>query len=239
MIWAMRNEINSVAAWGDSILKGAVTGYSDNFFDVLKGEDSLSLAAQKLGFSLDNFSVFGSTLAKTQKRLNRVLYGGRTFDLGIIESGGNDCDYDWQAVCERPDLPHQMRTPLPDFLRLLGETVDTLRAHKITPLLVTLPPLVADKWFAHITRALDSEKILSFLGGDKFKPYSTHELYSASLLHFAQQNEVQLIDLRKTMLEAPNQRSLMCDDGIHPNKSGYAYLGEAWVRELPKVCKEF
>lgn len=235
----MENGINSIGVWGDSILKGAVTGYSDHLFDVLEDENSLTLASRQLGFSLKNFSVFGNVLAKSQRRMMRTLESGKTYDLGIIESGGNDCDYDWQPVSDEPDAPHEMRTPLPIFLRMLGEMVDALREQKITPLLTTMPPLVPDRWFKQITRDRNEQAILQFLGGNPFKPYTTHELYSTEIFYFARERGVQLVDLRRAMLSAPNYRDLMCEDGIHPNKAGYAYLAEVWVRELPKLQKEF
>lgn len=235
----MENGINSIGVWGDSILKGAVTGYSDHMFDVLEEDNSLKLAQKKLGFELANFSVFGNVVSKSQRKLNRSMERGEVYDLGIIESGGNDCDYDWQPVSDDSTAPHSRRTPLPDFLRILGEMVETLRAHKITPLLMTLPPLVADRWYAQITRGRDEQAIRNFLGGDTFLPYTTQELYSNEIFHFCLEHNVQCIDMRREFLSSPKIRSLMCEDGIHPNKDGYAFMSEVWIRELPKVKKEF
>lgn len=235
----MENGINSIGVWGDSILKGAVTGYSDHLFDVLETENSLSLAAQALDFSLENFSVFGNIVSKSQKRMMRVLGKGTTFDLGIIESGGNDCDYDWNDVCAHPDEPHKMRTPLPEFLRILDEMVNTLRSHKITPLLMTLPPLIPDRWYLQITRGRDEMAIRKLLGGDTFRPYTSQEFFSAKVAQYAQEHGVQIVDMRREMLASPDLRSLMCEDGIHPNKEGYAYMAQVWISELPKIKKEF
>ena len=44
---------------------------------------------------------------------------------------------------------------------------------------------------------------------------------------------------RTAMLEAENYRNLMCRDGIHPNKDGYAYMAGIWEKEIPKIKKEF
>ena len=52
-------------------------------------------------------------------------------------------------------------------------------------------------------------------------------------------NNVQFVDMRLAMLEAENYRNLMCRDGIHPNKDGYAYMSGIWEKELPKIKKEF
>ena len=236
---SMENGINTINVWGDSILKGAVTGYSSNRFDVLDSENSLALASAKLGFTLVNKSVFGNIISKAQRTLGRDMDKGVTCDLGIIESGGNDCDCDWTAVSADPAAAHAPRTPLPDFLRMMDEMVQTLRAHAITPLLMTMPPLVLDRWFACIKNEQNEANIRSFLHDDTFRLYSVHELYSDNIVKYAVTHHVQFVDMRMALLERDDYRSLMCGDGIHPNKEGYAYMAEVWERELPKVKKEF
>ncbi len=235
----MENGIDTIAVWGDSILKGAVTGYSESRFDILEEENSLALAQKKLGFTLINKSVFGNIINKALRTLKRDMEKGLSCDLGIVESGGNDCDHDWTPISENPDAPHKPRNPLPDFLRMLDEAVETLRAHKITPLLMTMPPLVLDRWYKTITSGQNKQNIDRFLDGDIFRLYRAHELYSLSIEKYALSHGVQYIDMRMAMLEAEDYRSLMCKDGIHPNASGYAYMADVWIRELPRLHKEF
>ena len=235
----MKNGIDTITVWGDSILKGAITGYSENRFDVLGEENSLALAQKKLGCTLVNKSVFGNVINKALRTLKRDMERGLRCDLGIVESGGNDCDYDWTPISENPSLPHKARNPLPDFLRMLDEAVGTLRAHTITPLLMTMPPLVLDRWYNTITAGQNKKNIDAFLEGDVFKLYRAHELYSLSIAHYATAHNVQCVDMRMAMLEAKDYRSLMCEDGIHPNVSGYAYMADVWIRALPRLHKEF
>ena len=235
----MENGINTVAVYGDSILKGAITGTdSGQLFEII-AENSLALAAKKLCFELNNQSVFGSTAFKTQKRLNRDLNKGLCADIAIIESGGNDCDYDWSIVNAAPTAPHEMRTPLQDFMRIMCEMIDTCRANKITPLVMTMPPLAAERWFNHISRNADKENILQFLGGDYSKLYRNHELYNAHLTELCLKKNVQIVDMRLAMLEHSDFLSIMCMDGIHPNRNGYRFMADVWIRELPAVKKEF
>jgi acyl-CoA thioesterase I len=235
----MENGINSITVWGDSILKGAVTGYSENRFDVLDDTNSLALAAQKLNFTLENKSVFGNIISKAQHKLERDMERGLICDLGIIESGGNDCDYDWAQISREPDTPHTMRTPLPEFLHMMGEMVEMLRAHKITPLLMTMPPLVTERWFKTITTGQNEANIRKFLHDNITSLYTVHELYSMNIVKYAYAHNVQFVDMRMAMLESPDYRKLMCKDGIHPNVEGYAYMATIWEQELPKVKKEF
>ncbi|MDE5898899.1 MAG: SGNH/GDSL hydrolase family protein [Treponemataceae bacterium] len=235
----MENTISRISVWGDSILKGAVTGTgSGHLFDIVE-DSSLAIASRKLGFELNNQSVFGSIITKSQRRMNRDLERGIECDLGIIESGGNDCDYDWTAVSENPDAVSEPRVPLSDFMRILDEMVQSLRAHKITPLVMTMPPLVPDRWFAHICANQNAENVQKFVRGVPDKLYRNHELYSLHIVKYCYEKGVQFVDMRMAMLEAPDYRELMCLDGIHPNEKGYQYMAEVWERDLPRVRKEF
>ena len=236
---------NSIAVFGDSILKGAVTGTdSGHLFDIIEN-DSLSLAQKVLGFELNNQSVFGNIITKAQRKLNKMMERGEKFDLAIIESGGNDCDYDWLPVSENPKgaengtIPHKSRVELSDFIRIVGEMIETLRANLITPLIMTMPPLVPDWWFEHICNGNNKENILEFLNGNPHKLYENHELYNMELADLARAKNVQIVDMRKAMLSAPDYRALMCRDGIHPNEKGYEYMSKIWIEKLPQVKKEF
>jgi lysophospholipase L1-like esterase len=236
----MTNNIEKISVYGDSILKGAVTGTSSgHLFDIIEN-DSLSLAQKKLGFSLNNQSVFGNIITKGIRKLKKDLEKNSTGDLAIIESGGNDCDYDWNVVCENPSEKILPRVPLENFLATIGEMVDLCRENRITPLLMTMPPLVADRWFAHICRGYDAEKVRAFVGeGDGEVLYRNHEFYNANLLEFCLKKNVQFVDMRKKFLGSENFRSLMCQDGIHPNESGYVFMSKIWEEELPRVRNEF
>lgn len=235
----MKNGINKISAYGDSILKGAVTGTdSGHLFDIIE-DSSLVLASKALGFDLNNQSVFGSIVSKTQRRLNRDIEKGIFSDLAIIESGGNDCDYDWTQVSLSPDEKHLPRTTLEDFIQKISEMVDVCRKNKITPLIMTMPPLVRDRWYNHILHGQDENAVLKILNDNPDRLYQNHELYNISLVEYAFKNSVQIVDMRKEMLLSENYRNLMCLDGIHPNEKGYKFMSEIWIRELPEVQKEF
>lgn len=235
----MKNGIKKISVYGDSILKGAVTGTeSGHLFDIIENS-SLPLAQKKLGFELNNQSVFGSIISKTQRRLNKNIETGTVGDLAIIESGGNDCDYDWTAVSQNPEIQHNPRTTLEDFISKIDEMVNVLRVNEITPLIMTMPPLVADRWYNHICIGQNEEAILKICNGSPFRLYQNHELYNNSLLEYARINCVQIVDMRKEFLLLKDYRDYMCLDGIHPNENGYKFMSQIWIKELPKIEKEF
>ena len=166
---------------GDSILKGAVTGTdSGHLFDIIE-DSSLNLAQKALGFEMDNQSVFGNVITKGQRKLNKMLERGETADFCIVEFCGNDSDYDWALVSDDPSEPHQQRTPLADYLRIYEEMINTLRGHKITPVIMISPALCAERWFNHITNGHNRENILHFLGDDMEKPFKNQKEYDDAL----------------------------------------------------------
>lgn len=224
---------------GDSILKGAVTGTaSGHLFDIIE-DSSLNLAQKALGFEMDNQSVFGNTIAKGQRKLNKMLERGETADFCIVEFCGNDSDYDWALVSENPNEAHIQRTPPADFIRIYSEMIESLREHKITPVIMISPALCAERWFNHITKGHNAQNILDFLGGDKEKPFKNQKEYDDALLDFAKKNKVQYVNMREPMLESGHFDDLMCQDGIHPNEEGYHFMSEIWVKEIPNLKKEF
>ena len=154
--------ISSIIAWGDSILKGVVSGGDSKRFDITQ-DDSLSQACRALGIELANKSVFGSWMQKTRRTQDRSLRNGASAQIGIIESGTNDCDYDWSAVSQNPDAEHLQRCPLDEFKRLIKEAVDVCRQNKITPVIMLATPLVPEWLLKNICIGNDEAAIIKFI----------------------------------------------------------------------------
>lgn len=154
--------VTSIIAWGDSILKGVVSGGDSKRFDITE-KDSLSQACAALGIELANKSVFGSWMTKTRRTQDRSLRNGASAQIGIIESGTNDSDYDWSAVSANPDAEHLQRCPLDEFLRLMEEAVSVARQNKITPVIMIPTPLVPEWWLNNICIGNDAAAIVKFI----------------------------------------------------------------------------
>lgn len=250
--------VTSIIAWGDSILKGVVSGGDSKRFDITE-KDSLSQACAALGIELANKSVFGSWMAKTRRTQDRSLRNGASAQIGIIESGTNDCDYDWSAVSANPDADHLQRCPLDEFLRLMEEAVSVARQNKITPVIMIPTPLVPEWWFNNICIGNDEAAIVRFItkkylqnqncaaDGDclqdlkraaAMRLYQNQELFSLKAAAIARSLNVQIVDIRSEFLAHPNYKSLMCLDGVHPNQAGYDFMAEIWKREMPRLRVE-
>ena len=226
-----------ITVFGDSILKGVTTTpNSGRIFDVTEN-DSLSIAQRKLGFELDNRSVYGNIITKSKVKFDKYISKVDSGELPkpeicIIESGGNDCDYDWNPVSENPDVPHQPKVPLKEFLETLDVMVKECQKRDIKPVLMTMPALVHERWFETISKNLNRENIMRFIGGNTDKLYRNHEIYNIHLLDYANRNCIQIVDMRLALLETDDYRNYMCMDGIHPNEKGYELMGQVWENFL-------
>lgn len=233
----MQNGIQSITALGDSILKGVVSHRTDRIFDVIEN-DSLTLAARALSFSLTNKSLYGNVITKNLKLTEKLLSKNTLPDAVIVESGTNDSDYDWHKVSAHPDEAHTQLVPLPLFLKTFRTIIEKLRAKKITPIMMTMLPLDTERWFKEITDGKNESAIRSFLENDIQKLYYNNEVYSIALLQFARAHNVQMIDMRSLFLAQNHLRAFFCPDGIHPNEKGYELMAGKWIAELPKLKKE-
>lgn len=143
---------------------------------------------------------------------------------GSLEFGGNDCDYDWAQVAQRPLDPHQPKTPLEIFLSQLREMVHLAKQKGMEPVMMTLPPIHAERYFNFFTRGgLNRENILLWLGDIQFI-YRWHERYNAAVIRVAKECGCLLADVREAFLGQRHYEDLLCADGIHPNEKGHILM---------------
>ena len=232
------SEIKSVIVWGDSILKGIIS--SEDLTQIRPSEiNALQMAGEKLAIEINNKSIYGAHIIKLQLTQTKNLNKGLTADIALIESGTNDCDYEWNDVCTKPFSEITQKVPLADFKRIASEMVDTSRENKITPVLVTAPDLAIPYWKEYITRGLDKEKIAQFIGHDPYVLLRNQEEYMEALRQIAKEKNVQLIDMRVEFRKNSDPMSLMCKDGVHPNLEGHKLMADVFVKLLPEIKKEF
>lgn len=232
------SEIKSVIVWGDSILKGIIS--SEDLTQIRPSEiNALQMAGEKLAIEINNKSIYGAHIIKLQSTQTKNLNKGLTADIALIESGTNDCDYEWNDVCTKPFSEITQKVPLADFKRIASEMVDTSRENKITPVLVTAPDLAIPYWKEYITRGLDKEKIAQFIGHDPYVLLRNQEEYMEALRQIAKEKNVQLIDMRVEFRKTSDPMSLMCKDGVHPNIEGHKFMADVFVKLLPEIKKEF
>lgn len=225
----------SVCLFGDSVAKGVVFDSIRRKYRVLKDCFAASIEAAE-NLSVTNYSKFGCTITKGREILERHAAELSSYDFTVFEFGGNDCDFDWHAIGEDPHGEHLAKTPLDVFEQEYREAVRFTREHGGNPVLLTLPPIDAHRYFNWFTQGENVENILQWLG-DIDRIYRWHEMYNLAVCRVAMQEGVLLLDISSRFLERSHYEELLCEDGIHPNEKGHELIFES-LREAARKAPE-
>ena len=223
----------SVCVFGDSVTKGVV------FDSVLKKYTLLRdcFANRIMGsfpVSIQNYSRFGCTVTKGLDLLRRHKGELSQYDYTVLEFGGNDCDFNWKEVSAEPEREHRPSTPVELFERKYAELIEEVKSCGSRPVLLTLPPIDAKRYFAWISKGLNPGAILKWLG-DVEHIYRWHERYNLAVCRLAKECGVPLIDISSAFLETHRYQELICEDGIHPNEGGHRLIS----RVIGETLKQY
>ncbi len=207
--------------FGDSILKGVTFSKENGRYRLcMPNYDELG----KEGFEVKNYSKMGATIDYGERVLKEELVDSNGDDCVVLfEYGGNDCDYPWKAISENPDDSHTCRTAPGIFERTYRTCVEYARSVGAKVLISNLPPLDSEKYMAWISRGLNYDVILNWLG-DKSMLYRWHENYNRLIERIAEKFSASLVDVRGAFLTAHNFKSLISEDGIHPTEDGHILI---------------
>ncbi|MGI6013935.1 MAG: SGNH/GDSL hydrolase family protein [Oscillospiraceae bacterium] len=210
-----------IGIYGDSLMKATMP---DNNWRYHFHAELLTSAFSKLPVSLTNRAKFGATTCKGSFVLQQDMAAGRSYDYALIEFGGNDCNYDWISIAADPEGTHSPAVSLPQFTAGLEDMVQTLEQQQIQPVLMTLPPIDANRYLDFIVSKGSSKPAILHWLGDVQRIYRVQELYSNAIANLAQRFQLPCIDVRSLFLASPRFSQLISRDGIHPSESGYHLL---------------
>lgn len=211
---------------GDSVMKGVVFDDIKKRYQLLR--DSVTTRFMKeTKLDVTNCAVFGATINKGEQQFLRRKDKLAEYKYALLEFGGNDCDFDWQAIADAPEKEHLPNTTITDFIARYESLIDELRAKDISVVLMSLPPLDADRFFDTISQGLNADNILKWLGGHKDTIYRWHEAYNMAVMQMSRAKNVPVIDVRSRFLVRRDYRDLLCDDGMHPNEKGHQVILDA------------
>lgn len=216
--------VSPICLFGDSVARGVIFDTAAGRYRFLKACFA-STVEQELQVRVDNFSKYGCTILKGRDLIKKHALELGGYPYTALEFGGNDCDFDWADVSRHPDREHYCRTPLPVFEKTYLEIIDEVSRQGSRPVLFSLPPVDPERYFARISRELNAENILHWLG-DVGHIYRWHEMYNSAVCQMAYRLGLPLIDIRKVFLESRNCLQYICEDGIHPNAEGHALIAE-------------
>lgn len=208
---------------GDSISKGVIFDEVKGKYLILEG-NYINLLKSKFNGIIRNTARFGNTIIRGITKLKDDVVNNKP-DVVLLEYGGNDCDFNWDEVCSNPNAIHKPKTDFDTFESKLKETLNFLKNNNITSVVMTLPPLNADRYLKWISKnnTLAETNILKWLG-TVTKIYQWQEKYSSAVLKIAEDTNTKCIDIRGAFLQYPDFTKLLCLDGIHPNEFGHKII---------------
>lgn len=206
--------------WGDSIAKGVVYDETRGRYVICR-ENCLALLKAAGLAEIHNYSVMGHTSQNGIERLSSVDI--RPGQIAVIEYGGNDCDLDWKRVSDSPDQRQYGKIPIEIFRKNISLMVQKVRDSGGEPVLVTPPPLNANRYFRWISRNLNAENIMKYLGSVQ-TIFDWQKAYADCIAGLAKNLNVFLADMRSVFQDT---EAMMCIDGIHPNAKGHEAMYSA------------
>jgi lysophospholipase L1-like esterase len=172
---------------------------------------------------INNYSVFGCTITKALSLIEHHVSELAEYDSVFLELGGNDCDFNWQEVSDAPNSEHRCKTPFGMFEETYQKVIEVIRSNGGNPIILTMPPLVAERYFSWVSQEKYPGNILNWLGS-MATIYRWQEMYNLKVVLLAKKFNVQIIDIRTSFLKNHHYEDLISKDGIHPNKAGYELI---------------
>jgi len=227
----------TVAVWGDSLAKG-VAWNSERHRHSYSSTTAADVAGEKLGITVVNRSKFGYTAPQGFEMMEHDIENGIACDAALIEFGGNDCNFNWAEISAHPEAHHEPATPPEKYLTSLRSMVRWLYQKGIRPVLMTLPPIDAERYFKFLVGdRLDGGNILKWLG-DVHQIYRFQEMYSLLVEKVAREFQIRLIDIRQRCLARNGfLKDMVCEDGLHLTEQGQHFVGEQ-IAELVLLDEE-
>ena len=216
--------------YGDSLLKATVPD-EDMHYRFHLPEVMARYPTDRL--EVVNRAKMGATVTKGLSLVEHDVQRGMDARWALVAYGGNDSDFDWEAIAAAPEQEHLPHTVLPEFIEKLRCVVQELASAGVQPVLMTLPPIDGQRYFQFISRRADGGSILRWLG-DVGRIYRHQELYSDAVAALAMTEGLPLIDVRRQFLPMRDLPRYIAADGIHLTMTGYRCLFDTlagWIRE--------
>ena len=216
--------------YGDSLLKATVPD-EDMHYRFHLPEVMAQYPTDRL--EVVNRAKMGATVTKGLSLVEHDVQRGMDARWALVAYGGNDSDFDWEAIAAAPEQEHLPHTVLPEFIEKLRRAVQELTSAGVQPVLMTLPPIDGQRYFQFISQRADGGSILRWLG-DVGRIYRHQEMYSDAVAALAMTEGLPLIDVRRQFLPMRDLPRCIAADGIHLTMTGYRCLFDTlagWVRE--------
>ena len=156
-------------------------------------------------------------------------------DKTILIQPESGLRFDWKAIASNPSGHHEPQIDLVAYKALYTNKIAQARACGQEPVLVSLPIMDEDRYFAYITRGMSMQErknVLYWLGGKTERLRNIHAMYNLSLFRLAAVQCVHLVDITSPMLASPHFDELLDQDGVTLSPAGEAMVN----RELASLA---
>lgn len=225
---------SKIIALGDSIIKGVILNIEDNgqLHYTLSDQNIVDQVAAGLHLEVINLGKTGCTIHSGEGIVDRHLAGIEDAKYALLCYGGNDSDYNWRSIALSPNCEHYPKTPITQFEKTYKRIIDKVRQAGVVPLVMSLPPMDAEKYYQFFTSVFSNEEkrnISRWLKGGSDAIYAGHDLYNDAVKRIASAADVQIIDISNAFHDT---QKYLCVDGIHPNPAGQTKIAQTIARAL-------
>lgn len=144
-------------------------------------------------------------------------------DKTLIIQPESGLQYNWQEIAANPSGQHEPVMDLVAYKAQYTNRIAQARAHGQEPVLVSLPIIDENRYFAFITRGMSMQErknLLYWLGGKTERLRNIHALYNLSLFRLAAQQCVHILDITSPMLASAHYEQLLEQDGVTLSPEG-------------------
>ena len=148
-------------------------------------------------------------------------------DRTILIRPESGLQFDWQSIASHPSDKHEPTYSLVAYKSLYTNRIAQARAQGMEPVLVSLPIMDEDRYFAYITRGMSMQErknILYWLGGKTERLRNIHALYNLALFRLASLQCVHIVDITSPMLANAHYDELLEQDGVTLSPAGEALV---------------
>ena len=146
--------------------------------------------------------------------------------------------FNWKAIAANPSGHHEPKLDLVAYKALYTNKIAQVRAQGLEPVLVSLPIMDENRYFAYITRGMtiqERKNLLYWLGGNTERLRNIHALYNLSLFRLAAVQCIHIVDITSPMLECAHFEQLLEQDGVTLSEEGQALVDN----ELASLVSRF
>ena len=151
-------------------------------------------------------------------------------DKTILIMPESGLQFDWQAIAANPSAQHEPMIDINAYKAIYINKIAQARARGCEPVLVSLPVMDENRFFAYVTRGMTMQQrinVLAWLGGSTERLRNIQSMYNLALFRLAAVQCVHILDITSPMLAHPHYLELLQLDGITLSAAGQALVNDA------------